>query len=88
MEKGQKYKLLTFNGSAKPDEECEPSENYWILIGQLGTLVSFSPDLNFGDDNRVLIQFDQELEKHKLECHNSVPNALWILKADLEKKEN
>ena len=84
MKKGQKYKLIRFNGTIKPDKECNPNENYWELINQYGTLVNFSNDLDFGNDNRVLIQFDQDIIKQGLECHNPVANALWILKTDLE----
>ncbi len=85
MEKGHKYKLISYNGTTKPEDGCDSNENYWILIGQQGTLVNFSEELDFGNDNRVLIQFDQSVLKHGLECHNSVKNALWILKSDLEK---
>jgi len=84
MEKGKKYTLVSFNGTTKPEEECSSDENYWVLIGQTGTLVYFSQELNFGNDNRVLIRFDQNIKSQRLECHNSVPNSLWILKTDLE----
>ena len=87
MKKGQKYKLISFSGTTKPVNKCDPKENYWTLIGQHGTLMNFSQDLNFGNDNRILLQFEQDLKKQGLECHNSVPNALWILKTDLQKKE-
>jgi len=84
LKKGQKYKLISFNGTTKPNKVCKPNENYWKLLNQYGTLMNFSDDLNFGNDNRVLIQFEQDVIKQGLECHNPVANALWILKTDLE----
>lgn len=85
MEKGEKYKLIKYNGTVEPNDQCDPKENYWTLIGQCGTLIHFSQDLNFGNDQRVLIQFEKDIKKQGLECHNSVANALWILKTDLQK---
>ena len=87
MEKGKKYKLISFNGSIKPSKKCNSDENYWTLIGQDGMLVNFSHDLDFGNDNRVLVQFEQDLKKQGLICHNPVQNALWILKTDLVSNE-
>ena len=87
MEKGRKYKLVSFNGTTNPDDDCSSNENYWILIGQSGKLINFSTELNFGNDKRVLIRFDQNLENQGLECHNPALNALWILKTDLERKD-
>uniref|UniRef100_UPI00404943B0 hypothetical protein n=1 Tax=Flavobacterium sp. TaxID=239 RepID=UPI00404943B0 len=86
MEKGNKYKLISFNGTSKPIKKCQSNENYWKLINQCGTLVNFSEELNFGNDNRVLIQFELDVEQQGLACHNPVENALWILKTDLEKQ--
>ena len=85
MEKGIRYKLISFNGTIKPGKTCEPNENYWALIGQSGKLINFSQELKFGDNNRVLLKFDQDITKQGLECHNQVSNALWILKTDLER---
>lgn len=83
MKKYLKYKLISFNGTSESAEVCDSNENYWKLIGQEGTLINFSDDLDFGNDNRVLIKFDEDLVEQGLECHNSLPNALWILKTDL-----
>ena len=84
MKKGKKYKLVSFNGTIKSDETCDPNENYWALIGHSGTLINFAQELNFNNQNRVLFKFDQEIIKFGLESHNSEPNSLWILKTDLE----
>ena len=86
MKKGQKYKLVSFNGTTKPNKNCQPNENYWKLIGQCGILINFSAALNFSNDHRVLIQFELDVEKQGLSCHNPVGNSLWILKTDLEKQ--
>ena len=83
MEKGRKYKLLTFNGTNVPEDECDKSENYWELIGVTGTIKSFADELNFHNKNRVLFQFDCNIKEKGLECHNEETNALWILATDL-----
>jgi hypothetical protein len=83
LEKGLKYKLITFNGTIDSEEILDSNENYWKLIGQEGTLINFLDDLNFGNDERVLIKFDEDLVAQGLECHNSVPSSLWILRTDL-----
>ncbi len=68
-----------------PDNDCDDRENYWKLIGKTGVLVNSSNDSMYQSDIRVLIQFDEEIENFGLECHNLIPNALWILKEDLVK---
>ena len=87
MEKGRNYTLVSFNGTTQPDEDFSSNENYWILIGQSGTLINFSEELNFGNDNRVLLRFDKNLANQGLECHNPVRNTLWVLKTDLIRKD-
>lgn len=84
MQKGQKYELISFNGTTEPSQDCEAHENYWALIGQKGTLIHFADELNFSNKNRVLIQFEQSIEAQGLICHNTVANSLWILKTDLD----
>lgn len=83
MKKGQKFELKTFNGTTSADEECSKNENFWLLIGETGTLVNFAHELNFHNENRVLIQFDIDVNAKGLECHNEKPNSLWILSSDL-----
>jgi len=87
MEDGRKYTLVSFNGTTTPEDLCDPSENYWLLIGQSGEIVDTSEEPRFGRDDRVLFRFDQNLKQYGLECHNSVADALWILKTDLERSE-
>ena len=81
--KGKSYQLITFNGTDHAFDETSASDNYWQLIGRAGSLVHFADKLNFDNNERVLIQFDIDLEGLGLACHNPVPNALWILKSDL-----
>jgi len=83
MNKGQKVELRTFNGTSKTDENCNPNENYWKLIGSIGTVINFPEELNFPYKNRLLIQFDKDVKQLNLECHNNEPNSLWILISDL-----
>lgn len=76
---GAKVKLNTFNRSSIPPKDCGPSENYWLLIGETGTIVK-SENSRF----RVLVQFDNSVESKGLHCHNQVSNSLLILTSDLE----
>jgi len=85
MKKGQKFDLKTFNGTLKSIRSQNNHEDYWKLIGQQGTLLHFANELNFHNDDRVLFQFDIDVKAYGLECHNELPNSLWILKTDLAK---
>ena len=71
--------LRTFNGSSEPPVECTPGENYWTLIGEMGTVVEPK-----NVRARVLVKFDASVASYGLICHNVVPNSLYILESDLE----
>lgn len=79
MEVFSKVKLSTFNGGSSPPKGCEPSENYWALIGSTGTIVK--PKNKRG---RVLVKFDNDVSSLGLHCHNEILNSLLILPTDLE----
>lgn len=79
MDVGLKIRLKTFNGDSDKPEDCDPSENYWLLIGKTGTIVQ--PKNNH---SRVLIQFDELVSDLGLHCHSEIPNSLLILTSDLE----
>jgi len=85
MEKGQKYKLISFNGTKSSKEQCDPQENYWKLIGLEVTIEGSAEELNFHDANRVLVFFSTDLISEGLVSHNSIPNTLWIHRKDLER---
>ena len=79
MTKDQPVKLKTFNGENYPNSDCDPSENYWQLIGKAGVVVK-----NKNCRGRVLVQFHDDIGKLGLHCHNEVPNSLFILPSDLQ----
>jgi len=82
MDVGSKIKLVAFNGEKTTPDDCEPEENYWLLIGKTGRIV--------GPKNkrlRVLVQFDESVSSLGLHCHNENPNSLLILISDLERIE-
>ncbi len=79
MEVGLKVKLKTFNGDSDAPEKCDPSENYWALIGRTGTKAKLE-----NDRFRVLIQFDDQVSGLGLHFHNDIQNSLLILTSDLE----
>ncbi|SHK19277.1 hypothetical protein SAMN04488028_103316 [Reichenbachiella agariperforans] len=84
MKQDRKYELKSFNGTLKTKQAVSENENYWKLIGQTGRVISSAEEQDFPDKNRVLFQFDIDVQKLELECHNQKPNALWILKTDLK----
>jgi hypothetical protein len=75
---GNEVKLNSFNGTLKPDDNCQPHENYWRLIGYRGKIVK-EPN----SKSRVLVQFTNDISSLGLECHNDSENSLWILESDL-----
>jgi hypothetical protein len=79
MTSGKRIKLITFNGDPFGPDNCDPAEDYWKLIGKIGTVVG--PE---NGNNRVLVQFDESVSALGLHCHNNVPNSLLILASDLE----
>ena len=71
--------LRSFNGTSFAPRDCRPDENYWALIGDVGTVVE-----TINERARVLVKFDRSVSERGLHCHNPVPNTLYILEADLE----
>ncbi len=78
LKTGSTVKLITFNGEALSSEDCEPEENYWLLIGELATVLE--SETIYG---RVLVEFDVLVKSKGLYCHNEIPNTLLILESDL-----
>jgi hypothetical protein len=75
---GSKVQLKSFNGTLSSAEDCDPGENYWLLIGETGVVVD-----TINQRNRLLIQFNTSVQKLGLYCHNRVENSLYILQDDL-----
>ena len=76
---GTKVKLKTFNKASHPPTDCDPSENYWLLIGMSGTIIE-----PVNNCSRVLVRFDNSIQSMGLHCHNEVENSLLIFESDLE----
>ena len=72
--------LRAFNGTSSAPAGRHADENYWILIGQRGTVVE-----TINERGRVLVQFDGSISERGLHCHNPFANSLYILESDLEK---
>ncbi|MCP3925210.1 MAG: hypothetical protein GY714_21770 [Desulfobacterales bacterium] len=79
MDVGLSVKLNSFNGSVSTPNNCEPSENYWLLIGKQGIVVKTE-----NTNSRVLVQFKDQVSELGLNCHNEIPNSLLIGVSDLE----
>lgn len=87
METGTRVRLRTFNGLPAAPPGIAPDENYWLLIGKLGTVRqdATEPSLHRLDSgHRFCIEFDDDVSSLGLTCHNPVKNSLWILESDLE----
>jgi len=79
LEIGTRVKLNKFNGTIDTPKDCDKSENYWVLIGETGTVIQVK-----NSRSRVLIQFENIEKLKNLNCHNEVENSLWILESDVE----
>lgn len=79
MDVGSRVRLKSFNGDISPPEECDCSENYWVIVGSTGTVLS-----SMNSRGRVLVTFDIDVTSFGLYCHNEIPNSLLILPSDLE----
>ncbi len=78
MKIGSKIILKSFNGEKITPKDCDPSENYWLLIGKTGKVVK-----TINSNSRLLIKFDISVLDLGLHCHNEIPNSLYILESDL-----
>ena len=89
FEIGNRVVLRSFNGTVEPDEDTQPNENYWKLIGTEGNITQDPSQTgmyaSFSKEKRVLIVFDENVKSLGLECHNRVPNSLWIGIKDIER---
>ncbi len=87
MKLTQKVIVKSFNGEANGPDDVKPNENYWLLLGETGTVVSLNAgqwlQKRHGEDV-YLIQFNTDLHEAGLEAHNEVPNSLWFRGSDLE----
>ena len=79
--------LKTFLGTSRPTSAQRPRDDYWRLIGFAGMVVD-DDDGHVGGRHprgrRVLVRFDVDVGALGLECHNAVPNALWLFTDDLD----
>jgi len=82
---GARVRLETFRGTRTSGAE-RPGEDYWRLIGSTGEIVD-DDDAHVGGRHaagrRVLVRFDCNLGRLELECHNALPDTLWIFISDL-----
>jgi len=79
MDIDSKVILKTFNNEVSTPEDCDPSENYWLLIGKTGTIIKSKYN-----QSRLLIKFDESVSASGLHCHNEISNSLFILSSDLK----
>lgn len=76
---GERVILRSFNGTAIPPQDCKPGENYWLLIGSAGKIVSHR-----SDGQRMVVEFETSVHSFGLHCHNEIANSLIIKTSDLK----
>ena len=83
---GNRVSLRTFHGRGQTPVGIRAKENYWLLVGSAGTVVS-TDDVNavgaHPKGKRVQVRFDRNVQDLGLACHNHQPNSLWIFESDL-----
>lgn len=87
FELGSRVKLVSFHGEEAPSYSVSSNENFWVLVGGQGEVVSDSLKLHAAfpkKGKRALVKFDQNLIDLGLISHNEIPNSLWIFISDLE----
>ena len=89
MKKGDKVKIITFDGKTCAEEAEDCAENYWKLIGKMGVVQQDPQEktiyAHFSQEPRVLVKFSEDLmASYGLHAHNNIGNSLCILVSDLE----
>lgn len=89
MRIGDRVKIISIDGKTTPLKLEDNAEDYWKLIGELGTVHQDPYEqtiyAHFSQKPRVLIKFDKDLVMaFGLHSHNNIENSLWILTSDLE----
>jgi hypothetical protein len=85
---GERVRVQTFNGASERPHAVSADEDYWLLIGRLGTVRQDPTELTLRrcySGVRVCVEFDDNLVAMGLACHNPIDNSLWILESDLER---
>lgn len=81
MQIQKRVTLISFLNTIDPPKKINTDENYWILIGEKGTIIERDNQDFIG---RVLVLFDKNLDELNLQNHNPEKNCLWILETDLK----
>lgn len=78
MHKYSKIILKSYKNETIAPEGCDPSENYWLLIGKTGKI------LNKENNNPiVLIELDEPIAGLGLKCNGETSNSIYINEYDL-----
>ncbi|AWA30187.1 hypothetical protein HYN48_08880 [Flavobacterium magnum] len=80
MKTNTKVKLMSFLGRQSAEQEIHAENDYWKLIGETGVVLGETRNA-YG---RLLILFDNDLDRFGVANHNAVRNSLWIVPEDLE----
>ncbi|GKS97660.1 hypothetical protein [Acidovorax sp. SUPP2825] len=79
--------LKKFLGEINPPHKVKTQDNYWKLIGEMGSIVKLENQSKMPkhpNGPRVLIKFDSNVNNFGLSCHNEIENSLWIFISDLK----
>jgi len=78
---GARVRLKSFHETLSALANINEAENYWLLIGETGTVVSDEKRVHpayIEMGERLLVQFHLSIDSYGLYCHNDLPNSLWI----------
>ena len=78
-------RLKSFDGTtSKPaGKQVRACDDYWRLIGEKGIVIEEG-----GQDDRVLVRFEKDIDQYHVANHNPIKNTLWILRSDIEEVSN
>lgn len=80
IEKNITVRLKSFLERQSPKDKTLAENNYWKLIGENGIVI----DEILNENGRILILFNNDLDRFGVANHNPIKNSLWIKVEDLE----
>lgn len=78
MHKYSKIIVKSYKNEIIAPADCDPSENYWLLIGKTGRIIN--KEIN---NAIVLVELDEPISNLGLKCNCDKSNSIYINECDL-----
>lgn len=78
MHKYSKIILKSYKNDTIAPAGCDPSENYWLLIGKTGKIINKEKN-----NPIVLIELDEPILELGLKCNGETSNSIYVNEYDL-----